>query len=164
MTKINAELIRLNKDMPLPTYATEGSAALDLYANIPHDIVLFPGEKLLIGTGYKIWHKNPAYAGLVLPRSGAGSGGLVLKNIVGLIDSDYQGELLVNVWNNNSSGTITVPTYKSSKAFAQYVMVPVIQMYFEEVESFTEGTVRGAGGFGSTDLKVNEAGRLEIKE
>jgi dUTP pyrophosphatase len=152
--RIDAEIIRLNPDMPLPGYATEGSAAIDLFANIHHDIVLFSGEKVSIGTGLKIWHKDSAWAGLILPRSGAGSNGLVLKNLVGLIDSDYQGELIVTAWNSNDTGSITIPGYKSGKAFAQYVMVPVGRLYFQEVQEFGESTERGAGGFGHTDAKA----------
>ena len=149
--RLNVQLIRLNKEIPLPEYATTGSAAIDLYADIAKDIVLFAGERATIGTGYKLWHSDPAWAGLILPRSGLGSNGLVLKNTVGLIDSDYQGELIIAAWNSNPTGSITIPSYKTGKAFAQYIYVPVAKAHIIEVDSFPETTARADGGFGSTD-------------
>lgn len=148
--KLRVELIRTNKNTPLPAYATDGSAAIDLYADIPNDVVILAGEKIEVRTGYKIWLKDRNYAGLILPRSGLGSSGLVVKNLVGLVDADYQGELIVHVWNSNPCGSLTIPGYKSGKAFAQYVIIPVQRMYFEEKEEFSETTGRGASGFGST--------------
>jgi dUTP pyrophosphatase len=165
MVKLGAQVIRLNPDVnfPLPKYGTDGSAALDLYANIEHDEVLFAGENKKIPTGLKLWHGNPEYAGVILPRSSGGSGGMNLKNLVGLIDSDYQGELIVNVWNNNEVGSITIPSWKRGVAFAQITFVRVAQLVMEEVKEFSEETLRGTGGFGSTDgVKIVEVGNPKI--
>ncbi len=135
---------RLGRDFPLPEYATPGSAGLDLRAMLQQDTVLEPGQTLLIPTGLAIHIADPTLAALVLPRSGLGHKyGIVLGNLVGLIDSDYQGELMVSCWNRGQSAfTIAV-----GERIAQLMLVPVVQARFELVDSF-DSSDRGAGGFG----------------
>lgn len=135
---------RLGRDFPLPEYATPGSAGLDLRAMLQQDTVLEPGQTLLIPTGLAIHIADPTLAALVLPRSGLGhKHGIVLGNLVGLIDSDYQGELMVSCWNRGQSAfTIAV-----GERIAQLMLVPVVQARFELVDSF-DSSDRGAGGFG----------------
>lgn len=135
---------RLGEDFPLPTYATSGSAGLDLRAMLQADTILEPGQTLLIPTGLSIHIADPNLAALVLPRSGLGhKHGIVLGNLVGLIDSDYQGELMVSCWNRGqSSFNIAV-----GERIAQLMLVPVIQAQFELVSEF-DSSDRGAGGFG----------------
>lgn len=135
---------RLGRDFPLPHYATPGSAGLDLRAMLQQDTLLAPGQTLLIPTGLSIYIGDPGLAAMILPRSGLGhKHGIVLGNLVGLIDSDYQGELMVSCWNRgNSEFTLTV-----GERIAQLVLVPVVQAHFELVESFDESQ-RGTGGFG----------------
>ncbi|MGO9446956.1 MAG: dUTP diphosphatase [Thiobacillaceae bacterium] len=130
----------------LPCYATNGSAGLDLRALINDPISLQPGETQLIPTGMAIHLRDPGYAALILPRSGLGhKHGIVLGNLVGLIDSDYQGQLLVSCWNRGQ----LVFTLNPMERLAQLVIVPVVQAQFKIVEEFTESQ-RGEGGFGST--------------
>jgi len=130
----------------LPAYATAGSAGLDLRACINAAIELAPGATTLLPTGLAIHIADPGYAALILPRSGLGhKHGIVLGNLVGLIDSDYQGELMVSCWNRGQ----TTFTVQPQERIAQLVIVPVQQVKFEEVIDFT-ATDRGAGGFGST--------------
>jgi len=137
---------RLGQDWPLPTYATSGSAGLDLRACIDEAIQVEPGQTVLVKTGMAIYIHDANYAGLVLPRSGLGhKHGIVLGNLVGLIDSDYQGELMVSVWNRGQ----TTFTLEPGERLAQYVLVPVVQAQFDIVNEF-EATERGAGGFGHT--------------
>ena len=137
---------RIGRDLPLPSYATEGSAGLDLRALLDAPLTLNPGDTVLIRTGLAIYISDPAYAGLILPRSGLGhKHGIVLGNLVGLIDADYQGELMVSCWNRGSEAFVMQP----GERLAQYVLVPVVQAEFEIVSEF-QATVRGAGGFGST--------------
>lgn len=137
---------RIGTEFPLPVYATEGSAGLDLRACLDAPLVLAPGETHLIRTGLAIHIADPAFAGLVLPRSGLGhKHGIVLGNLVGLIDSDYQGELMVSCWNRGHE-TFTV---QPGERIAQYVLVPVVQAEFRVVDDF-DASVRGAGGFGSS--------------
>ncbi|WP_404439498.1 dUTP diphosphatase [Stutzerimonas chloritidismutans] len=135
---------RLGQDFPLPTYATSGSAGLDLRAMLQADTILEPGQTLLIPTGLSIHIADPNLAALVLPRSGLGhKHGIVLGNLVGLIDSDYQGELMVSCWNRGqSSFNIAV-----GERIAQLMLLPVIQAQFELVSEF-DSSDRGAGGFG----------------
>ncbi|MEK1938874.1 MAG: dUTP diphosphatase [Pseudomonas sp.] len=135
---------RIGRDFPLPEYATPGSAGLDLRAMLTEDRVLEPGQTVLIPTGLSIYIGDPGLAALILPRSGLGhKHGIVLGNLVGLIDSDYQGELMVSCWNRGQSAfTITV-----GERIAQLMLVPVVQARFELVENFDESQ-RGAGGFG----------------
>lgn len=146
MHSLQAKILdpRLGQDFPLPTYATPGSAGLDLRAMLQTDTILDPGQTLLIPTGLSIHIADPALAAMVLPRSGLGhKHGIVLGNLVGLIDSDYQGELMVSCWNRGQSAfTIAV-----GERIAQLVLVPVVQAQFELVDNFTDSH-RGAGGFG----------------
>ena len=135
---------RLGQDFPLPEYATPGSAGLDLRAMLQSDTVLEPGQTLLIPTGIAIHIGDPGLAALILPRSGLGhKHGIVLGNLVGLIDSDYQGELMVSCWNRGSDSF----TLKVGERLAQLVLVPVVQAHFELVNEFNNSE-RGAGGFG----------------
>lgn len=137
---------RIGSEFPLPTYATEGSAGLDLRACLDAPLVLAPGQTQLIRTGLAIHIADPALAGLVLPRSGLGhKHGIVLGNLVGLIDSDYQGELMVSCWNRGTESF----TIQPGERIAQYVLVPVVHAEFRLVDAFEE-TERGAGGFGSS--------------
>ena len=130
----------------LPQYATPGSAGLDLRACINAAIALKPGETTLVPSGIAINIANPTYAAMVLPRSGLGhKHGIVLGNLVGLIDSDYQGQIFVSVW-NRSQMTFTI---QPMERIAQLIVVPVLQVEFKVVAEFA-ATSRGAGGFGST--------------
>ncbi|MGJ8514924.1 dUTP diphosphatase [Carnimonas bestiolae] len=134
------------KQHPLPHYATEGSAGMDLRALLDAPLTLEPGDTELVRTGLALHIKDPAYAGVVLPRSGLGhKHGIVLGNLVGLIDSDYQGELMVSMWNRGQN-TVTIEPFER---IAQYVLVPVIKAELEVVDEFEESS-RGAGGFGSS--------------
>ncbi|PAU55065.1 MULTISPECIES: dUTP diphosphatase [Pseudomonas] len=135
---------RLGSEFPLPQYATPGSAGLDLRAMLKQDLTLEPGQTVLIPTGLSIHIADPGLAALILPRSGLGhKHGIVLGNLVGLIDSDYQGELMVSCWNRgNDAFTIAI-----GERIAQLVLVPVVQAHFELVDEFDE-SLRGAGGFG----------------
>jgi len=146
MHKLQAKILdpRLGQDFPLPEYATSGSAGLDLRAMLQADTTLEPGQTLLIPTGLSIHIADPGLAALVLPRSGLGhKHGIVLGNLVGLIDSDYQGELMVSCWNRGQSAfSIAI-----GERIAQLVLVPVIQAQFELVTEF-DSSDRGAGGFG----------------
>ena len=137
---------RLGRDFPLPEYATPGSAGLDLRAMLAHDLTLEPGQTVLIPTGLAIHIADPGLAALILPRSGLGhKHGIVLGNLVGLIDSDYQGELMVSCWNRGQdSFRIAI-----GERIAQLVLVPVVQAHFELVDEF-HASERGAGGFGHT--------------
>ena len=129
-----------------PTYASEGSAGLDLRACINDSVVINPGETELIPTGISIFIKDSGYAGLILPRSGLGhKHGIVLGNLVGLIDSDYQGELFISTWNRGTSSF----TINSLDRIAQLVIVPVSQATFNMVSDYAKSD-RGDGGFGST--------------
>lgn len=130
----------------MPTYATTGSAGLDLRAILDEPLTLNPGETRLIKTGLAIHLADPGYAALILPRSGLGhKHGIVLGNLVGLIDSDYQGELMVSTWNRGQEAF----TIEPMERIAQLVVVPVVQMQMNIVDDF-ETSDRGAGGFGST--------------
>ena len=137
---------RLGNEWPMPTYATTGSAGLDLRACVDAATVIEPGQTVLVKTGLSLYIEDPHFAGLILPRSGLGhKHGIVLGNLVGLIDSDYQGELMVSVWNRSQTAFSLEP----GERLAQYVLVPVIQAQFDIVNEF-EATERGAGGFGHT--------------
>lgn len=137
---------RIGDTIALPEYASEGSAGLDLRACVEQTLTLQPGATELLPTGLCIHIANPGYAGLILPRSGLGhKHGIVLGNLVGLIDSDYQGQLFVSCWNRGSEPfDIEVGT-----RIAQLVIVPVAQVSFNRVDSF-DSSARGDGGFGST--------------
>ena len=135
---------RIGKEFPLPAYATGGSAGLDLRACLDAPLKLEPGDAQLIPTGLAIYVEDPGLAAVILPRSGLGhKHGIVLGNLVGLIDSDYQGQLMVSVWNR---GEVTY-TIKPGERIAQLVVVPVVQVELQVVEDFADST-RGAGGFG----------------
>lgn len=137
---------RIGIDYPLPQYATQGSAGVDLRAMIDAPSELKPGDTQLIPSGIAIYLADPGYAAMVLPRSGLGhKHGIVLGNLVGLIDSDYQGQLFVSVWNRGQ----TTFTINPGERIAQLVVVPVAQVQFEVVEEFV-ASQRGAGGFGSS--------------
>jgi len=135
---------RLGDSIPLPEYATEGSAGLDLRACLKEAVTIEPGETILIPTGMAIYIEDPSLAAMILPRSGLGhKHGIVLGNLVGLIDSDYQGELMVSCWNRGN----TTFTIEIGERLAQLILVPIVQARFKQVEEFT-ATERGAGGFG----------------
>jgi dUTP pyrophosphatase len=130
----------------LPAYATPGSAGLDLRACLDAPLVLAPGAWQLVPTGIAIWLRDPGFAAMILPRSGLGhKHGIVLGNLVGLIDSDYQGPLMVSCWNRSA----TAFTLEPMERLAQLVIVPVVQAQFNCVDEFPP-TTRGAGGYGST--------------
>jgi len=137
---------RIGQSIPLPEYATTGSAGLDLRAALDNAITLQPGDTSLVPTGMAIHIGDPALAAVILPRSGLGhKHGIVLGNLVGLIDSDYQGQLFVSVWNRGQ----TAFTIDIGERMAQLVFVPVVQAHFELVDEF-HASDRGTGGFGST--------------
>ncbi len=130
-----------------PAYATAGSAGLDLRACLDAPLTLAPNAWQLVPTGMAIHLADPGYAALILPRSGLGhKHGIVLGNLVGLIDSDYQGQLMVSAWNRSD----TAFTIEPMERIAQLVIVPVVQAQFREVDGFAAATERGAGGYGST--------------
>ena len=132
--------------LPMPAYATAGSAGMDLRVATTEAITLAPGDTTLLPTGLAIFIEDPGLAAMILPRSGLGhKHGIVLGNLVGLIDSDYQGELMVSCWNRGSS-TFTI---EPGERVAQLIVVPVVQAEFQVVEEFAE-TQRGEGGFGSS--------------
>jgi dUTP pyrophosphatase len=137
---------RIGREFPLPQHATAGSAGMDLRACLAAPLTLAPGVAELIPTGISIYVEDPGFAALLLPRSGLGhKNGIVLGNLVGLIDSDYQGPLMVSCWNRGA-----VPfTINPGDRIAQMVIVPVVRADFEVVEEF-DATLRGAGGFGSS--------------
>ncbi|MBM4222558.1 MAG: dUTP diphosphatase [Gammaproteobacteria bacterium] len=130
----------------LPKYQTPMSAAFDLIACIVEPISIYPGEVAKIPTGMAIYLGNPNLAGLILPRSGLGLKGLILANTTGLIDADYQGEIIILAWNRSHENIVITPGMR----IAQYVAVPIVRCEFEVVEEFHEITERGSLGFGST--------------
>ena len=137
---------RIGNEFPLPQYATPGSAGLDLRAMLQQDLLLEPGQTVLIPTGLSIYIADPGLAALILPRSGLGhKHGIVLGNLVGLIDSDYQGQIFVSTWNRGHEHFTIQPLER----IAQLVVVPVLQVAFNVVDAFDESG-RGAAGFGST--------------
>lgn len=137
---------RVGKDFPLPEHATAGSAGVDLRACLDEDLVLKPGQTELIPTGLAIHIADPGLAAMILPRSGLGhKHGIVLGNLVGLIDSDYQGQLYVSCWNRSSEEFVLEPGLR----LAQLIIVPVVQANFNVVEDF-DVSQRGEGGFGHT--------------
>lgn len=151
MRKLQVKILdqRIGGEYPLPQYATNGSAGVDLRACIDASIELRPGDTQLIPSGIAIYLADPGYAAIVLPRSGLGhKHGIVLGNLVGLIDSDYQGQVLVSVWNRGQNAF----TIQPGERIAQLVVVPVAQVEFDVVDEFA-ATERGAGGFGSSGTK-----------
>ena len=146
MTTIAVKVLDARMAGYLPKYATPGSAGLDLRACLDEPLLLEPGQAALIATGLAIHIADPGLAAMLLPRSGLGhKHGIVLGNLVGLIDSDYQGPLMVSCWNRGQAAYTVQPLER----IAQMVIVPVVQARFERVESFTD-SARGDGGFGST--------------
>lgn len=148
MQKIQLKILdsRIGTDFPLPAYATEGSAGMDLRACIDTGVTLEPGQTTLIPTGLAIYIADASLAATLLPRSGLGhKHGVVLGNLVGLIDSDYQGPLMVSMWNRGD----TTFTIEPGERIAQMVFVPVVQVAFDVVDEFN-ATERGTGGFGSS--------------
>jgi len=137
---------RVGTEIPLPTYGSAGAAGLDLRALLDAPLTLAAGETAFVHTGIAIHLADPGLAAMILPRSGMGhKHGIVLGNLVGLIDSDYQGELMVSVWNRSD----TAFTLSPGERFAQLVIVPVVQAAFLQVDEF-DASERGHGGFGST--------------
>ena len=146
MTAIDVRVLDARMAEQMPAYATPGSAGLDLRACLDAPLVLEPGQTQLIPTGLSIHIADPGLAAMILPRSGLGhKHGIVLGNLVGLIDSDYQGPLMVSCWNRGA----TAFTVQPMERIAQLVIVPVVQARFRRVDSF-DTTQRGEGGFGST--------------
>lgn len=151
MQKIQLKILdpRLGKEFPLPHYATDGSAGMDMRAYLDGPLLLQPGETHLIPTGLALHIEDGRLAAMLLPRSGLGhKHGIVLGNLVGLIDSDYQGQVFVSCWNRGSSSFTVEP----GERIAQMVIVPVVHAEFEVVDDFTASD-RGAGGFGHTGRK-----------
>ncbi len=129
----------------LPTRATDGSAGIDLRACIDKPLTIEAGTTHLVGTGLAVYIADPNYAGMILPRSGLGhKHGIVLGNLVGLIDADYQGELMVSIWNRSDMDFVLNPADR----MAQYIVVPIVRPEFEVVSDFSNASARGAGGFG----------------
>lgn len=146
MKNIDIKILDARMKDQLPAYATPGSAGLDLRACIDAPITIEPGQTVLIPTGLAIYLADPGYAAMILPRSGMGhKNGIVLGNLVGLIDSDYQGQLMVSTWNRGQNAF----TLNPMERLAQLIIVPVLQVGFNVVEEFGDSE-RGAGGFGST--------------
>lgn len=148
MQKLQVKLLdqRIGNEFPLPHYATEGSAGLDLRACLNQPVTLEPGQTELLPTGIAIHIEDPSLCAMILPRSGLGhKHGIVLGNLVGLIDSDYQGQLMVSCWNRSQTSFTVSP----GERIAQLVLVPVVQAEFEVVEEFSDSN-RGEGGFGSS--------------
>jgi len=149
---------RIGSVFPLPSYATEGSAGLDLCACIDAPLEIQPGETTLIDTGISIYIADPTLAATILPRSGLGhKHGLVLGNLVGLIDSDYQGPLKVSCWNRSQQSYTITP----GERIAQCVILPIVQVAFDVVDEFA-ATQRGTGGFGSTGRTVLNSEKQEV--
>lgn len=147
--KIDVKIIDSRLNDNLPSYATPGSAGLDLRACLDAPLTLAPGAWQLVPTGMAIYLEDPGYAALILPRSGLGhKHGIVLGNLVGLIDSDYQGQLMVSAWNRSA----TAFTIEPMERIAQLVIVPVVQAQFNVVSDFA-ASQRGEGGYGSTGKK-----------
>jgi dUTP pyrophosphatase len=145
--KIDVKIIDSRLAEQFPAYATPGSAGLDLRACLDAPLTLAPNAWQLVPTGMAIHLQDPAYAALILPRSGLGhKHGIVLGNLVGLIDSDYQGQLMVSAWNRSG----TAFTIEPMERIAQLVIVPVVQAQFNVVSEFAAESERGAGGYGST--------------
>ena len=146
MTTIDVKVLDARMAEQLPAYATPGSAGLDLRACLDEALVLAPGQSALIPTGLALHIGDAGLAAMILPRSGLGhKHGIVLGNLVGLIDSDYQGPLMVSCWNRSQAAFTVQPMER----IAQLVIVPVVQAAFRRVEAF-DASARGAGGFGST--------------
>lgn len=151
MKKLQVRILdtRIGHEFPLPSYATTGSAGMDLRACLDEPLDLQPGQTVLIPTGLSVYVEDPNLCAMLLPRSGLGhKHGVVLGNLVGLIDSDYQGPLMVSCWNRGDKSF----TIEPGERIAQMVLVPVVQAEFEIVEEFEE-TDRGEGGFGHSGTR-----------
>lgn len=155
------EFKKLDKRVVTPKLGTVGAAAFDLQAariidkegnaiTIENQITILPGETIKIGTGIAVHMSSTDVAAMILPRSGRGSKGLVIGNLVGLIDSDYQGELIVCLWNRNPESSGNIQKIDPLERIAQLMFVPILQVGFNEVEDFTETSSRGENGFGSS--------------
>jgi dUTP pyrophosphatase len=146
MKKLDVKILEERMRPQLPAYATRGSAGLDLRACLDEPLTLRPGDSALVPTGIAIHVADPGYAAVIIPRSGLGhKHGIVLGNLVGLIDSDYQGQVFVSCWNRGRETFVVNPMER----IAQLVVVPVVQVELNVVDSFDE-SARGDGGFGST--------------
>ena len=146
MKTVDVKILDARMQSHMPAYATPGSAGLDLRACIDAPLTIEPGETHLVPTGLAIHIADPGYAAMILPRSGMGhKHGIVLGNLVGLIDSDYQGQLMISTWNRGHSAF----TLNPMERLAQFVIVPVLQVAFNVVDDF-DTSARGMGGFGST--------------
>lgn len=150
MSRVKLKILddRLGRDFPLPAYATDGSAGIDLRACLQGPLTLAPGESALVPSGMAIHIGDPGLAAVLWPRSGLGhKHGIVLGNLTGLIDSDYQGQVFISMWNRSDTSHVIQP----GDRVAQMVFVPVIQVEFDVVEDFEESS-RGDGGFGHSGL------------
>lgn len=146
MSQLDIKIIDSRIKEQLPKYSTPGSAGLDLRACITDEEIIEPGQTILVPTGFAINIDDPKYAAVILPRSGLGhKHGIVLGNLIGLIDSDYQGQIMVSVWNRGSESFNIAPMDR----IAQLVVIPIVQVKFNLVDDFDQ-TTRGSGGFGST--------------
>jgi len=146
MRELQVKILDARMRDELPRYATDGAAGLDIRACLDEPLTLQPGQSQLVPSGIAIHLADPAYAAVILPRSGLGAKhGIVLGNLVGLIDSDYQGQVLVSIWNRGRDAFTIQPMDR----IAQMVIVPVVQVGWKIVDEFT-GSARGSGGFGST--------------
>jgi dUTP pyrophosphatase len=157
MRKVQIKVIdsRLGNQFPMPSHATDGSAGMDLSACIDEKITLLPGETTLIPTGFAMHLLDPELAAIILPRSGLGhKKGIVLGNLVGLIDSDYQGQVFISCWNRGNEKVIIGP----GDRIAQLVFIPVVRTEFDIVDDFEE-TSRGDGGFGHTGIGTTTQGQ-----
>lgn len=142
---------RIGRDFPAPHYATGGSAGIDLLAMLDEPLCLQPGDVSLVPTGIAIHIQDPSLAGMILPRSGLGHRhGIILGNSVGLIDSDYQGPLMISVWHRGCEAF----TIEPGDRIAQLILVPVVQASWQVVDDFQAASSRGLGGFGSTGIKA----------
>lgn len=138
---------KIGTEIPLPCYATTGAAGLDLRVCLPENLMLYPGETQLLATGIAIYINDPGYAGVILPRSGLGhKHGIVLGNLLGLIDADYQGEIKLSCWNRSNEPFLI----ENGMRIAQLVILPVKQVELELVTEFSQDTLRGTAGFGHT--------------
>ena len=150
MDKLQIKVVneKIGSEIPLPSFSTSGSAGLDLRACINHQIKIAAGKTELIPSGIAIYIEDPNYAGLILPRSGLGhKNGIVLGNLVGLIDSDYQGELMISLWNRSETAFVLSP----GDRVAQLILIPVKQLPLAVVQEF-DGSERGGKGFGSSGI------------
>ncbi len=142
---------RIGTEFPAPSYATEGSAGIDLLAMVETPLMLQPGDVTMVPTGIAMHIQDPGLAGMILPRSGLGHRhGIILGNSVGLIDSDYQGPLMISIWHRGTEAFVIQP----GDRIAQLVLVPVVQAQWHLVDDFDAVSARGVGGFGSTGVKA----------